>query len=49
MEEQSVGETWGGAQELVEALGDTLAEVEAVTPGKTLGNAHALNDLLGDT
>ena len=28
---------------------DTLAEVEVVNPGDTLGDFHALNDLLGDT
>ena len=49
MEEYSVGDTWGGAQALVNARAGKVAEVEAVTPGDTLGDAHALNDLLGDT
>ena len=47
--ELSVGDTRGGAQALVDAMADTPAEVEAVTPGDTLGDAHALNDLLGDS
>ena len=46
MEELSVGKTRGGAQELVDALGDTLAEGETVAPGYILGDAHAINDLL---
>ena len=33
---------------MVDARADTLPEVEAVTPGNTLGDAYALNDLLGD-
>ena len=33
----------------VDALADTLAEVEAVPPGDKLDDAHALNDLVGDT
>ena len=49
MEELSVGDTRDGAEELVHALADTLAEVEALTAGDTLGDIHALNDLLGDT
>ena len=39
----------GAAQALVDALGDTLTEVEPPTTGDTLGAAQALNDLLGDT
>ena len=49
MEELSVGDTRGGAQALVNALAETLAEVEALTNGDTLRDAHALNHLLGDT
>ena len=49
MEELSVGDTRGGAEALLNALADTLAEVEALTPGDTLRDLHALNDLLGDT
>ena len=49
MEELSVGDTRGGAQALVNALAKTLAEVEALTTGDTLRDAHALNHLLGDT
>ena len=30
-------------------MADTLAEVGAVTPGDTLKNAYALNDLLGES
>ena len=30
-------------------MADTLVEVEAVTPGDSLGDAHALNDIVGDT
>ena len=48
MEELSAGDTLGGVEALVNALADTLPEVEAVTPGDTLGDAYALNDLLGD-
>ena len=49
MEELSVGDTQGGAQALVDALADTVAEVEALTTADTLGDIHALNDLLGNT
>ena len=49
MEELSVGDTWGGAQALVDALADTLAEVEALTTGDTLDDIHVRNDLLGNT
>ena len=49
MAELSVGDTRGGAQALVNALAETLAEVEALTPGDTIRDAHALNDLLGDS
>ena len=49
MEELSVGDTWGGAQALVDAPIDTLTEVEALITGDTLGDAHALNDLQSDT
>ena len=44
----SVGEKRGGAQALFDAMADTLPELEAVTPGDTLGDAYELNDLLGD-
>ena len=30
-------------------MANTLAEVEALTPGDTLRDAQALNELLGDT
>ena len=49
MEELSAGDTLGGVEALVNALADTLGEVEALTPGDTIRDAHALNDLLGDT
>ena len=49
MEELSVGDTWGGAQALVDALADTLTEVETLITCDTLGDAQALNDLHGDT
>ena len=49
MEELSAGATPGNAQGLVYAGADKVAELEAVTRGDTLGEAHALNDLLGDT
>ena len=49
MEEKSLGDTVSGAQALVDARDDTLAQVEAVTPGDTLGDAHALKDLLCDS
>ena len=39
----------GGAQALVDALADTLTEVEALISGDTLGDAYALNDLLSNT
>ena len=47
MEELSVGDTWGCAEALRDAWADKVAEFEAVTPGDTLGDAHALNYLLG--
>ena len=49
MEEKSLGDTPDGAEALVDGRADTVEEVEAVIPGDTLGDAHALNDLLGDT
>ena len=49
MEEYSVFDKRGGAQALIDAMADTLAEVEAVTPGDTLGDANALIDFVGDT
>ena len=49
MEEYSVFDKRLGPQALVDGMADTLAEVEAVTPGDTLGDAHALNDLLGES
>ena len=49
MEEYSVFDKWVGPQALVDAIAGTLAEVEAVTPGDPLGDAHALNNLVGDT
>ena len=49
MEELSVCDTRDVAEALVDALADTLAEVEALTTGDTLGDIHALNDLLGNT
>ena len=49
MEELLVGATSGNAQGLVYAGADKVAELEAVTPCDTLGDAHELNDLLGDT
>ena len=49
MEELSVGDTWGGAQALVDAMADTLTEVETLITYDTLGDAEALNDLQGDT
>ena len=44
MEELSVGDTWGNAQALVDARADTLG-----AGTDTLGDADALNDLLGGT
>ena len=44
----TLDDTLGNAETLVDAMADTLQEVEAVTPGNTLGDAYALNDLLGD-
>ena len=44
----TLDDTLGNAEALVDAMADTLQEVEAVTPGNTLGDAYALNDLLGD-
>ena len=49
MDEKSLGETQVGAQALVYARADALAEVKAVRPGDPLGDAHALSDLVGDT
>ena len=49
MDELSVGDTPGGAQALVDARADTLAEVEAVPPGDKLDDELAPNDLLGDS
>ena len=49
MDELSVGDTPGGAQALVDARAERQAEVEAVPPGDKLDDAHALNELLGDT
>ena len=46
MQEYSVFKKRVGAQAMVDALADTLTEVEAVTPGDTLGDAHALNCLV---
>ena len=45
----TLDDTLGNAEALVDAMADTLPEVEAVTPGNTLGDAYALNDLLGDS
>ena len=39
----------GGAQALFDATADKVAELEAVRPGDTLGDAHALKDLRGYT
>ena len=47
--ELSVGDTRIGAKALVDAWADKIAVLEAVTPGDTLGDAHAHNDLLGDS
>ena len=49
MEKWSVGDTWGCAESLRDAWADNVAEWKAVTPGDTLGNGHALNDLLRDS
>ena len=49
MDELSVGDTPGGAEALVDARADTLAEVEAVSPGDKLDDALALNDLLRES
>ena len=49
MEEYSVFEKRVGPQALVDTMADTLVEVEAVTPGDSLGDAHALNDIVNDT
>ena len=49
MEEYTIFDKRGGAQPLVDARADQVAELKAVKPGNTLGDAHALNDLLGDT
>ena len=49
MEEKSLGDTVSGAQAPVDARDETLAQVEAVTPDYTLGDAHALKDLLCDS
>ena len=48
-EGKSLGDTESGAKPLFDARAETLAEVEAVTPGDKVGDAHALNDLLGDS
>ena len=42
-------DTMGNAQAPGDALADTLAEMEGVTPGDTLADAHALYDLMGDS
>ena len=49
MEEYSVFDKRVGPQAPVAAMAETLAEVEAVTPGDPLGDAHALSDLVGYT
>ena len=49
MEELSVGDTWDGAQALLDALADMLAEVQALTTSETPGAVHALNYLLVNT
>ena len=49
IEEYLVFDKWVGPQALVDAMAGTLAEVEALTPRDTLGDAHALNDLLADS
>ena len=41
--------TMGGAQALGDALGDTEAEMDCMTPGDTLADANALYDLLSDS
>ena len=41
--------TRGGAQALGDALGDTEAEMEGLTPGDTLADANALYDLLSNS
>ena len=41
--------TQDGAQALGDVLGDTLAEMEGMTPGDTLADANALYDLLSDS
>ena len=45
----TVCDTLGNKQALVDTLADTVAEVEALTSGDTLRDAHALNYLLGDS
>ena len=49
MQDYSVFEKRVGPQALVDAMEDTLTEVEALTTGGTLGDSQGLNDLLGDT
>ena len=49
MKELSVGDKWGCAESLSDAWAENVAQLKAVTPGDTLRDAHALNDLLSDS
>ena len=49
MEELSVGDKWGCVELLSDAWAENVAHLKAVTPGETLGDGHALNDLLRDS
>ena len=48
MEEYSVFDKQVGPQTLVDAMADTLTEVETLITCDTLGDAQALNDVQGD-
>ena len=43
-----MGDTRGDAQALVDTLAYTLGEVETVTLGDSVDDAHSLNDALAD-
>ena len=49
MEAETVGDTRGDGQALVDTMADSLAEFEAETVGDTLSDAHALGMSLADT
>ena len=49
METETLGDTRGDAEKLVQMVADLLAEMEAEALGGTLSDAHALVESVADT